>query len=88
MADFGLTAKDKLGVTGTPYWMAPELLAGNTNTVESDVYAFGMTLWAVGGLQQRESLQGIGYDSSPGGCYQGNAALDSGWDATVHPLDD
>jgi serine/threonine protein kinase len=47
VADFGLTTKGELGVSGTPYWMAPELLTGDTNTVESDVYAFGITLWEV-----------------------------------------
>jgi serine/threonine protein kinase len=47
VADFGLTRQGELGVSGTPYWMAPELLTGGTNTVESDVYAFGITLWEV-----------------------------------------
>jgi serine/threonine protein kinase len=28
VADFGLTQKKMLGAVGTPFWMAPELLAG------------------------------------------------------------
>lgn len=34
-----------LGVVGTPLWMAPELLNGDPHTPESDVYAFGITLF-------------------------------------------
>ena len=46
IADFGLSAKKKyLGASGTPYWMAPELLRReSTNTAESDVYSFGIIL--------------------------------------------
>ena len=32
---------------GTPFWMAPELLKGSLMSRESDVYAFGITLWEV-----------------------------------------
>ena len=47
IADFGLSAKKKyLGASGTPYWMAPELLRReSTNTAESDVYSFGIILY-------------------------------------------
>ena len=46
VADFGLSQKRKVGAVGTPYWLAPEVLRGETtNTVESDTYAFGMILW-------------------------------------------
>ena len=47
IADFGLTAKKKfMGAQGTPYWMAPELLLGDSlNTPESDVYSFGIILY-------------------------------------------
>lgn len=47
ISDFGLSAKKKyLGASGTPYWMAPELLRGeSTNTAESDVYSFGIILY-------------------------------------------
>ena len=42
VADFGLSNKNHLGGTGTPYWMAPELLRKETgNTVATDVYSFG-----------------------------------------------
>jgi len=48
VADFGLStvASDKGGAAGTPYFLAPEILRGETgNTVESDAYAFGMVLY-------------------------------------------
>lgn len=36
------------GLSGTPYWMAPELLLQKTgNTAASDVYAFGIILYEV-----------------------------------------
>eukprot|EP00980_Cylindrotheca_fusiformis_P023348 scaffold10399_cov113-Cylindrotheca_fusiformis.AAC.8 len=47
VADFGLS-HDKYvnGITGTAYWMAPELLRGESgNTTASDVYAFGILLY-------------------------------------------
>lgn len=46
VADFGFTAKKTLGVTGTPYWMDPRLLMGETtNAPETDVYSFGIMLF-------------------------------------------
>lgn len=46
--DFGLTQKQSLGVSGTKYWMAPELLRGESmNTTMSDVYSFGIILFEV-----------------------------------------
>eukprot|EP00571_Detonula_confervacea_P002410 CAMPEP_0172315400 /NCGR_PEP_ID=MMETSP1058-20130122/25061_1 /TAXON_ID=83371 /ORGANISM="Detonula confervacea, Strain CCMP 353" /LENGTH=1336 /DNA_ID=CAMNT_0013029473 /DNA_START=176 /DNA_END=4186 /DNA_ORIENTATION=+ len=47
IADFGLSAKKKyLGASGTPYWMAPELLRReSSNTAASDVYSFGIILY-------------------------------------------
>lgn len=48
IADFGLTQKQRVGVTGTPYWMSPELLRGESgNTSSSDVYSFGIILYEV-----------------------------------------
>jgi serine/threonine protein kinase len=45
VADFGLSAKKQIGAVGTPYWMAPELLKGETtNIAASDVYAFGIVI--------------------------------------------
>jgi serine/threonine protein kinase len=32
---------------GTPLWMAPECLAGGPNSLEADVYSFGITLYEV-----------------------------------------
>lgn len=48
VADFGLSQKKKVGATGTPLWMAPELLRGECgNTAMSDVYSFGIILYEV-----------------------------------------
>ena len=48
VADFGLFQKQKVGATGTPLWMAPELLRGESeNTAMSDVYSFGIILCEV-----------------------------------------
>ncbi|KAL7570911.1 hypothetical protein ACA910_002544 [Epithemia clementina (nom. ined.)] len=48
VADFGLSGMKRLGATGTPYLMAPELLRRETtNTTQSDVYAFGILLYEV-----------------------------------------
>eukprot|EP00934_Nitzschia_sp_Nitz4_P006661 Nitzschia sp. Nitz4//scaffold85_size83877//9444//12857//NITZ4_005217-RA/size83877-processed-gene-0.133-mRNA-1//-1//CDS//3329559101//6651//frame0 len=47
VADFGLTQGLSQGqACGSPYFMAPELLAGRTfNTASSDIYAFGILLY-------------------------------------------
>ncbi|CAB9515403.1 activated protein kinase catalytic subunit alpha-1 (Partial), partial [Seminavis robusta] len=48
VADFGLSTidTDKTGAAGTPYFLAPEILRGETgNTAESDAYAFGMVIF-------------------------------------------
>eukprot|EP00730_Choanoeca_flexa_P009274 TRINITY_DN12619_c0_g1_i2.p1 TRINITY_DN12619_c0_g1~~TRINITY_DN12619_c0_g1_i2.p1 ORF type:complete len:1785 (+),score=431.40 TRINITY_DN12619_c0_g1_i2:732-5357(+) len=45
VCDFGLSMKAKCGAVGTPFWMAPEVINGGECTVQSDVYAFGITLW-------------------------------------------
>jgi len=48
VADFGLSQKKNLGGTGTPFWMAPELLRGeSSNTLATDVYSFGIILYEV-----------------------------------------
>ena len=48
VTDFGFSQKKRLGVMGTPFWMAPELLRGQVeNNAASDVYAFGMILYEV-----------------------------------------
>lgn len=42
VADFGLSQKKSMGGTGTPYWMAPELLRRESkNTAATDVFSFG-----------------------------------------------
>ena len=49
VADFGLSDRKKnIGGTGTPFWMAPELLRKEShNTPASDVYSFGIILYEV-----------------------------------------
>lgn len=48
IADFGLTQKKAMGVAGTPYWMSPELLRGESgNTTMSDIYSMGIILYEV-----------------------------------------
>ena len=49
LTDFGLGVRQgdlaRVGPSGTPMYMAPELLAGAPASPRSDVYALGMTLW-------------------------------------------
>ena len=48
VADFGLSSKKNVGGTGTPFWMAPELLrAESGNTPATDVFSFGIILYEV-----------------------------------------
>ena len=48
VTDFGLSQKRRLGATGSPYWMAPELLRGEAhNSPETDVYSFGVIIFEV-----------------------------------------
>ena len=50
VADFGLSQKDHFRgrASGTPYWMSPELLRGDSgNTTASDIYAFGIVIYEV-----------------------------------------
>lgn len=50
VSDFGLSSKseDDGRAAGTPYWMAPELLRGESvNTLSSDVYSYGIMVYEV-----------------------------------------
>ena len=48
VTDFGLSQKKRLGATGTPFWMAPELLRQESeNNASTDMYAFGIILYEV-----------------------------------------
>jgi len=57
VADFGLSQKKRVGATGTPFWMAPELLTGKSyNTVKSDCYSFGIMLYEI--YSRKEPYEG------------------------------
>eukprot|EP00980_Cylindrotheca_fusiformis_P024976 scaffold12839_cov119-Cylindrotheca_fusiformis.AAC.2 len=58
VSDFGLFHdKDSPGCTGTPYWMAPELLRGESgNTSASDIYSFGIVLYEI--YSRRDPYEG------------------------------
>lgn len=46
VTDFALCQERALGASGTPYWMAPEILrAESSNTPQSDAYSFGIMLF-------------------------------------------
>ena len=46
VSDFGFSVKAKVGASGTPFWMAPELLRKESpNTAASDVYSFGILIY-------------------------------------------
>ena len=61
VADFGLTMKQQVGGTGTPYWMAPELLRGESrNTAESDVYSMGVILFEI--FSRKDPYEGEDFD--------------------------
>lgn len=61
VADFGLSQKKQVGVSGTPFWMAPELLRFESrNTAASDVYSFGIILYEV--YARRDPYDGEDYE--------------------------
>ena len=48
LCDFGLSTKKKNQITGTPYWLAPEYLRGQTQyTTMCDVYSIGIILYEI-----------------------------------------
>jgi len=60
VADFGLSQKKKVGSTGTPFWMAPELLRRECeNSSMTDVYSFGIILYEV--YSRKDPYEGEDY---------------------------
>ena len=60
VADFGfatLAFPTQIGVVGTPYWTAPEVLRGEGATKMSDVYSFAITMFEV--LSRKEPYDGL-----------------------------
>lgn len=45
LADFGLS--NSKGRVGTPFWMAPEAIRGETPTTASDVYSFAIVMYEI-----------------------------------------
>ncbi|CAB9525762.1 Receptor-type guanylate cyclase gcy [Seminavis robusta] len=48
VADFGLSTADQKVALGTPYWMGPELLRGDSlNNAASDMYSIGVVVYEI-----------------------------------------
>ena len=61
LSDFGmarLAGDDSLPAGGTPNYLAPELLSGHSPTIQSDMYALGVTLYEMSFQQLPVALTG------------------------------
>ena len=48
LCDFGLATKKQNLITGTPFWLAPEYLRGQTQyTTQCDIYSVGIILYEI-----------------------------------------
>ncbi|CAD8166913.1 unnamed protein product [Paramecium pentaurelia] len=76
LCDFGLSRINKKidhkinkgARIGTPHWMAPEIMRGESYQEKADVYSFGMILWEIitqqipyEGLSQTQIIGSVGY---------------------------
>ena len=61
LCDFGLSTKTKSIITGTPYWLAPEYLRGQTQyTSACDIYSVGIVMNEI--YSRKDPYEGDGED--------------------------
>ncbi len=61
--------KRNKGKVGTPHWMAPEIMRGETYDESSDVYSYGMIIWEMvtgqipySNMAENQIMGIVGYD--------------------------
>ena len=85
LMDFGLSqeVENVKGVAGTPDYMAPEVLAGNPATAQSDIYAVGVLLHFL--CTGRHPRLGATNDSSKSATDHTTSAMASVIERATHP---